>query len=224
MAPTQSALNMALGQIITNTVRDPRALDAMVAVPRENFVPPALRGASYADAGLDVGYGRFLIEPMVLARLLAEGNITPDNNVLVIGAAPGYIAAVAAQLAARVLGTENSEELADFANANLQSLGLWHAKVVTVKSLTQGYADEGKFDAIILGGAVEEIPPALGEQLAEGGVILGVRNITQPQVGTHGLGKAFAARKYAGVLRMAELFDASIGALPDFRKKVTFIF
>ena len=222
MARTQQALNMALGQLITNTVRDPRVLDAMIAVPRENFVPMARRGASYADDDIDVGHNRSVMEPMVLARLLEAAKLAPQSNVLVIGAAPGYIAAVAAQLAARVLGTETSDELADLANANLQSLGIWHAKVVRVNDLRKGMGEEGKFDAIFLGGAVEDVPAELALQLAPNGVLLGVQQIAGSRPGTRGLGKAFAARAHGAMLVFDELFDASVGALPGFEKKTTF--
>lgn len=223
MTQANPRLNMALGQLITNEVLDQRVLDAIVAVPRENFLPEQLRSAAYADEDIKLENGRFLIEPMVLARLLGEAHLAPNSRVLCIGAAPGYIAAVCAQLASRVLGTETNEALADAANANLQSIGIWHARVEVIDDLKKGFADEGPFDAIFLCGAVTGVPEMLPAQIAEGGCMLGVKNVSSnPTVA--GLGRAFIARREKNRLIARELFDTATPMIEGFGKPPAFRF
>ncbi|HKW55649.1 MAG TPA: rRNA adenine N-6-methyltransferase family protein, partial [Stellaceae bacterium] len=117
-------LTMVESQLRPNKVTDQAVLDAFLAVPRERFVPPALAATAYVDDDLPLGGGRFLIEPMVLARLIQLAEIGPDDVVLEIGAGTGYGTAIAARLARRVVGVECDARLAVSAVARLAELGL----------------------------------------------------------------------------------------------------
>src|SRR5579883_621672 len=94
--------NMVESQVRTNKVTDRAVIDALLAVPREAFVPAQLKGIAYVDEDLPIGHGRHLMEPMVLARLLQSAAIQPTDRVLDVACGTGYSCALAARLAARV--------------------------------------------------------------------------------------------------------------------------
>src|SRR5260221_6338696 len=99
--------NMVESQVRTNKVTDQGIIDALLRVPRELFVPPPLRGIAYVDEDLDLGSGRHLMEPMVLARLLQAAALRAGDRVLVVGCGSGYPVALAAGLAGKVVGIES---------------------------------------------------------------------------------------------------------------------
>src|SRR3954468_2603573 len=133
---------MVDGQVRPSDVTDLRILDAMLAVPREAFVPESQRALAYLDLDLDVGEAggakRFLIKPVVIAKLLQAAEIGEADNVLVVGCASGYAAAVAAKLAARVIATECDGALAAKASDVLATLGFGN---VTVRTAAAGSGD-----------------------------------------------------------------------------------
>src|SRR5258705_7672344 len=124
---------MVDGQVRPSDVTDLRISDAMLAVPREAFVPESQRALAYLDLDLDVGEGasakRFLIKPAVTAKMLQAADIKDSDNVLVVGCASGYTAAVVAKLAALVTATERDPELAARARDILGQLGFGNATV-----------------------------------------------------------------------------------------------
>ncbi len=130
-------LNMVESQLRTNKVTNERVLDAFLAVPRERFVAPALAGIAYVDDDVPLGGGRFLLEPMVLARLLQLAAIEPDDSVLEIGAATGYVTALLARLAARVVAVECDGKLLATARTRLQEL------LVSNVTLVEGPLERG---------------------------------------------------------------------------------
>lgn len=208
--------HMIDGQLKPNRVTDPRVLDALRAVPREVFVPKALKGVAYVDEDLEVAPGRFLMEPMVFSRLLQETSVIGSDVVLDIGCATGYSAAVLSHLAAAVVAVEEDPDLAEKAMANLTELECANA-AVTKGPLASGAADQGPFDVIFINGAVEQVPVALLGQLAEGGRAACVYVVD-------GVGKASLFIKEGGVVGRRELFDASVPALPGFAKERGFVF
>src|SRR6185437_10097941 len=149
---------MVDGQVRPNDVTDPRILDAMLAVPREAFIPENQRPLAYLDLDLDVGEGasakRFLIKPVVTARMLQAAEIKDTDKVLVVGCATGYTAAVVAKLAPQVTATESDSALSAKAKAALAELGLAN---VTVRSAAAAEGDQadGPYDVIVLNGATE---------------------------------------------------------------------
>lgn len=204
------------GQLKPNQVNDPRILDAFRAVPRELFVPAALKGVAYIDEDMEVAPGRYLLEPLVLARMLQAANPGPQDVALDLGAATGYSAAILAQLAGAVVAVEEDQELVDRATGTL--LDLRYDSVVVVKSpLTQGWAEQAPYDVIIINGMVEEVPQALLDQLNENGRLVVVEN-------DRGVGKAMLYVKEGGVVGRRELFDAASPLLPGFVKPRGFVF
>lgn len=210
-------VNMVDSQIRTNKVIDQAVIEALLAVPRERFVPPALRGSAYVDEDLPLGGGRYLMEPMVLARLLQAADFDHHEKVLVVGAGSGYSAAVIARLAGAVVALEPEARLADIARAELPGLG---AGSVTVLSgaLAAGVPAQAPFDAIVVDGAVSEVPAPLVEQLAEGGRLMVVVKRG------FGLGQALRVDRVGGRSSVRVLFDAASPLLPGFEPAEGFVF
>ena len=207
--------NMVSGQIRTNRVTDERLIEAMEEIPRERFVPHAKRGVAYVDEDVEIASGRYLMEPMVLARLVQEATIGSDDMVLDVGCATGYAAAVMSRLAGTVIALDVDESLAAEAERTLSEVGADNAIVVN-GPLAEGYARQAPYDVILLGGAVDHLPEALADQLAEGGRIVGVLR----EAG--GVGQATLWARYRGALSSRSLFEASLQPLPGIARPVRF--
>lgn len=210
---------MVDGQVRVNDVTDAAVISAMLEVPREKFVPEARANLAYIDEDLcvlDAAGGdpaRYLMEPMVLARMLQALELNAASKVLDIGGASGYSAAVLARVAGHVVALEENATLAALAKKHLRAPNV---EVVSGKA-SAGWAAGQPYDAILVGGAVEEIPEALTAQLRDGGKLAAVirkdraaRAMLYVRTGSH-----VSARR---------LFDAAIPALPGFEKPQTFIF
>lgn len=209
--------NMVNSQIRPNQVNDERVLDAMMEVPREVFLAGELKGVAYVDEDLPVADGRYLMEPIVLARLLQAAAIGPNEVVLDVGCGTGYSAALLARLASTVVGIESDARLAQRASETLVELGIDTVAVVEGE-LAAGYAKQAPFEVIFFDGAVTEIPATLAEQLSEGGRLVAV---VKPD---HEVGVATLVIRRGGRLSQRPLFDANIPYLPGFEPKPAFIF
>src|SRR3954451_24998344 len=159
---------MVDGQVRPSDVTDIRIIEAMLAVPREAFVPEGRRALAYLDLDLDVSQsgtaGRFLIKPAVIAKMLQAAEIGETDNVLVVGCASGYPAAVTAKLAGRVRATESDAALAAKAGEALARLGFDKVTVGT-SAAADGDQAGAPYDVIVLAGATETIPDRLYGQL-----------------------------------------------------------
>jgi protein-L-isoaspartate(D-aspartate) O-methyltransferase len=210
-------LNMVESQVRTNKVTDEAILAAMLEVPRERFVPEAMRGVAYVDDDIPVGGGRALLEPMVHGRLLQVAAIEPSDNVLEIGSGLGYGAALLDRIAARVVALESDAALADAATRTLGALGA--ARVSVVRGpLEAGWSAAAPYRAIVIAGAVQRVPPAIEAQLAEGGRMVAV--IVAPGEP----GKATLIQRIGGVIARRVVFDAAAPLLPGFAAEPGFVF
>ncbi len=209
--------NMVESQVRTNKVTDDRLLAAMSELPRELFVPDGQRGVAYVDEDLPVGGDRWLMEPMVLARLVQALEPDPDDLALHIGCGTGYGAAVLARLCGAVVALESDQALAEGATALLGELGIDNVAVITA-ALASGYAKQAPYDVILFGGAIGEVPEAVAAQLAENGRMIAV------VAGQSGVGKATLFTRQRGALSSRVLFDAATPLLPGFELKPGFVF
>ena len=213
-------LKMVDGQVRTSDVTDIRIVDAMLEVPREAFVPENKRPLAYLDLDLDVTEGgsarRFLIKPMVTAKLLQAAEIKATDTVLVVGCATGYAAALAAKLAGQVTATETDPALAAKAKEVLAQFGLGS---VTVRAAdpAEGDPDGAPYDVILLNGATEIVPDRLYGQLKDGGRLVGVFAMTQPQ-------RATIVTRSHGHFGYRVLFDATVPVLPGMERRPAFVF
>jgi|SRR5215472_6210421 len=211
-------LAMVDGQLRTNAVTDSRVLDAFAEVPRERFVPAALCGVACIDEDLPLGGGRWLIEPMVLARLLQFAQIAPTDRVLVIGDPSGYAAAIVARLASQVTMLESDSAAATAARQHLVELGCTNVQVVQ-GALDRGHASGAPYSVIVLAGAAVAVPQALRSQLVEGGRLVGV--IRKPGVP---MGEAEVMTYVDSVLSRRPVFDAGTPYIPGYQPTTNFAF
>ena len=212
---TATRRNMVESQIRTNAVTHEVLLAALAEIPREKFVPEALRGVAYIDEDLPLKKGRYLMEPLVLAKLLQLAAITPDDVVLDIGCGTGYSAALLSKLANTVVALESDPELAARATATLSELSIDNVVVVTAP-LAGGYAKQAPYEVIVFNGSVPRIPETIARQLADGGRLVAV-------VG-EGVGQGTLMPRNRGILAQRPVFDAATPILPDFVQEPGFVF
>jgi protein-L-isoaspartate(D-aspartate) O-methyltransferase len=211
---------MVDGQVRPSDVTDLRIIDAMLAVPREVFVPENQRALAYLDLDLDVSDGgsakRFLIKPAVTAKMLQAADIKDTDNVLVAGGATGYTAALVARLAARVTATETDPVHAARASEVMAQLGLPN---VTFRAADAAAGDPANapYDVIVLEGATEIVPHGLYGQLKEGGRLVGVFAMTKPA-------RATIVTHSHGDFGNRALFDAAVPVLPGLERRPVFVF
>jgi protein-L-isoaspartate(D-aspartate) O-methyltransferase len=215
---TRARQNMVEGQIRPNRVTDPVVTEAMETIPREIFVPKHLRGIAYADEDLDLGGGRWLMEPLTLARLLQEATIEPSDIALDIACGVGYSTALLSRMTNAVVAVESDPDLAARASAAIGDLGIDNAAVI-VGDPTVGCPDQGTFDVIVINGAVEFVPEALLDQLADGGRLVTV--IRQPGAP---IGAASLYTRRGDAFGHRILFDAGVPLLPGFSRPLQFVF
>jgi protein-L-isoaspartate(D-aspartate) O-methyltransferase len=159
---------MVDSQLRARGVGDEHVLDAMLRVPRHEFAPERYRDQAYEDHPLPIGEGQTISQPYIVARMLEALAIKPTNKVLEVGTGSGYLTALLAELSAQVVSVERHAALADAARELLARLGYTNVRVI-VGDGSKGVAEAAPYDAIIVSAAAAEVPPALLEQLAEGG-------------------------------------------------------
>ena len=155
--------NMVDGQLRPTKVTDRRVLEVMGALPREMFVEKSLQGIAYVDEDIEVAPGRYLMEPVVLARLVQALELTRSNSVLVIGAATGYDSALIGSMAGPVVVVESSVELAEKASIVINHLGIDNVAVV-VGALPLLHRGRGKLRS---GSGASARPPRRGDEISE---------------------------------------------------------
>jgi protein-L-isoaspartate(D-aspartate) O-methyltransferase len=212
-------------QLRPNEVTDPALLDAMRSLPRERFVPPTLENFAYIDEGVELfpaseaTPARFLLAPMVQARLIQLAEIEAQDKVLDVGCATGYSTAVLAEIAASVVGLEPEPKLAKAAKANLAGLEVTNAEIVS-GALGDGWAAQAPYDVIVLEGSVPEVPESLLAQLKDGGRLVAVvtraPNMRQ--------GKAYLFTRVDGEASGIVHFDAGASPLPGLVPEPAFTF
>lgn len=203
---------MVESQLRTSGVNDARVLAAMASVPREDYVPAERRVAAYIDRAVPVAPGRALNPPLTIGQLLVQADIRPGEKVLLVGAGTGYTAALLRALGATVVAVEEDEGL------RAHAAGLLDADVTLVAGpLAAGAPGEGPFDAIVIDGAIDHVPAALEDQLAEGGRILFA-------TGTSDVSRLTIGRKGGGVVGYTGFSDCAAAALPGFARAEGFTF
>jgi protein-L-isoaspartate(D-aspartate) O-methyltransferase len=211
---------MVDGQVRTSDVTDNRILDAMLTLPREEFVPDDKRALAYLDLDLDVAEGgavkRFLVKPVLTAKMLQAAGVAAADNVLIVGCATGYAGAIAAKLAAKVTATESDPALVTKGNEILAQLGLSNV-TFKVAEAAAGDPEGAPYDVIILNGATEVNPETLYGQLKDGGRLVGVFAMSRPA-------RAMIVTHSHGDFGNRALFDAAAPVLPGLERRPAFVF
>jgi protein-L-isoaspartate(D-aspartate) O-methyltransferase len=208
--------NMVDCQLRTNKVTDSAVLAAMAALPREAFLPEALRVKAYSDGVVDISQQRSMMAPMTLARILQSLEIDRDDVGLVVASTTGYAAAVMGHVAGAVFGLSDDDTVTARASELCTDLRIDNVVPVT-GPLTEGWPKEAPYDVILINGAIETIPDSLFEQLKEGGRLGAI-------VSEGGVGRAKLFLKTAGGASGTVLFDAQAQLLSDFMRPQEFVF
>ncbi|MGC6517957.1 MAG: protein-L-isoaspartate O-methyltransferase family protein [Candidatus Puniceispirillaceae bacterium] len=203
-------------QIRPNKVIDERVVAAFAQTPREEFVPKSLRDVAYVDEDLALSGGRYMVEAMVMGRLLQALEIETHHNVLLIGAGTGYTAALLSHLSSSVIAIDNRTPAVQKAQELLGQMEIGNVAVLKGK-ITEGYPSEGPYDAILVEGGVEVMPDDLLAQLAPNGKLAAIWRESDKAQGEASLwtkaGEAFVRRS---------LFNAQVPTLVEFRAKPEF--
>jgi protein-L-isoaspartate(D-aspartate) O-methyltransferase len=200
-------------QLRTNDVIDPAVIAAMGSVAREAHVPAALASVAYMDRAIALGHGRVLNAPLVTGRMLVAAAIRPGMRVLLIGSAAGYTAALLATLGAEVHAVEEQAELMAMAKAATDAANIhW-----VTGPLAAGAPDAAPFDRIVIDGAIETLPQALVDQLADGGRLIAAQRegaVTRLVQGV----------KAGGAVPLRSFADMDAAPLPGFAAPAGFRF
>jgi protein-L-isoaspartate(D-aspartate) O-methyltransferase len=213
----QARFNMIEQQIRPWEVLDQGVLSLLAQVRREEFVPPAYRALAFVDTEVPLPEGQCMLAPRVEARMLQELRLAPHESVLEVGTGSGYMAALMARQAQRVVSVELRPALAEMARANLQRAGLGNVKVIQADASTAAPAG-GPFDAIVLSGSVADVPASLLALLKDGGRLIGI-------VGQEPVMQALLVTRVAdGQHKRVELFDTVAPRLSGFAEPKRFRF
>lgn len=158
-------------QIAARGLHDGPLLAAMRAVPREAFVPPAVRDRAYEDGPLPIEAGQTISQPYIVALMIAAAGVAPGGRVLEIGAGSGYAAAVLSRIAGAVIAIERHGELADLAAARLAALDYANVRIVTGDG-SAGWPNGAPYDAILAAASGRHVPEPLKRQLKTGGALV----------------------------------------------------
>lgn len=191
-------------------------IDALLDVPREEYVPDDKRDAAYIGESIDLGEGRVVLEPRTFGKMLDAVDVQPTDVVLDIGCGLGYSTAVLAHLADFVVAVEDDAARAADAQAILSAQGVDNAAVFE-GALAEGAAKNGPYDVIILQGAVEIMPDGVLAQLKDGGRVVAI-------FAEGALGVVRVGRKIDGVMNWRMSFNAGAPVLPGFAKEAAFTF
>lgn len=211
--------NMVDGQLRPTKVTDTRILDAMGSLPREMFTSMTRQGIAYIDEDIEVAPGRYMMEPVVLARLVQALDVGAEDSVLVIGAGAGYDAALIGKLAGPVLAIESDSALVEAASMVINHLGIDNVAVVEAP-LADGFPAQAPYDLVFFGGAVPEVPARIAEQVSPGGRIVAVLGGAENGI----LGRATILTRTGGSLSGRAIFDAGTRPLPGFETAAEFVF
>jgi len=207
---------MVDGQVRTADVTNLDLIAAMLSVPRERFVPSSLAEQAYVDSDIAIGQGRALLKPMVLAKLIHAARVRSDDHVLDVGCGTGYSSAVLARLAGSVIALEEDAALARQAKEALAATGA-AGVVVAIAPLIEGWPAAAPYDLILLNGATEITPEALGRQLKPSGRLACI-------FGRAPASKGMIYRLVEGRLVGRPIFDAAAPLLPGFVAPPAFVF
>lgn len=205
---------MVDSQVRPNQVKDLRVSESMRVLPREAFAPAG--ALAYADEDLSLGNGRYMLQPMITARLAQLALEKSPRHALVIGAGSGYLAAVLSLAGVDVVAVEEEARLTN------NALGSFAPKVQAVSGpLTTGWPAGGVYDVIVIEGAVLEIPEALKGQIAPGGRIV---TVIADDATPHAVGRAVVAEPVNAGYSYLRVFDCTPRLLPQFMQAPAFSF
>jgi protein-L-isoaspartate(D-aspartate) O-methyltransferase len=215
----QARTHMMDSQILTAGIIEPSVIAAFNTIPREMFTPEGSATIAYNDEDLMIGHDRFLMEPVVHAKMIQALNLKPESVVLDIGCASGYSSAILSSLVSTVVALESNESLIKQAGTNLNTLDACNV-VSFLGDLTEGQQENAPYDFIIFNGAVAEVPEKILNQLAVGGRMIVIIKKPDEVMGEVTLIESLGENQFSSY----NLFSAGCPYLPGFLPKPAFRF
>lgn len=216
---SQTRINMVDGQIHPSGVVDQRILESFQTVPREMFVPERLQGVAYTDEDLNIGQGRYLLEPTTHAKMMQAAQPLDTDVVLDIGVGAGYSCAILSPMVTTIIALEHNKRQMDKATKLWDKLDFCNIALIEGK-LEDGVPDQAPYSLIIINGAVSAVPDEVMDQLDVGGRLVAVIRETNQSVGQ----AVLFVKSKTDIVSSKVLFDANAPFLPGFEPKASFEF
>ena len=210
--------NMVENQIRANKVTSLNVINAFLDVPREKFVPDALQEISYVDEDIQLSRNRFMMKPMILARLFQSLNLKGNENILHVGSNSGYGSAILSRMCSSVISLESDKKLFETSIHTFSNMGFDNV-VPLHGSMEDGVEKEAPFDIIFIEGSIETEPKSLFGQLNENGKLIAIIRPANIKIG-----KAKLFFKISNEIGLENLFDAQVSKLSIFKSKTKFSF
>lgn len=215
----QARTNMVDCQIHTAGVVNPVLLSAFETIPKELFVPKELKNIAYCDEEISLGQNRFIVEPIILSKMLEAAAPKKDDVVLDIGGTSGYTSAILSSSASTILMLEDTKDWLENAEKNWQTLEICNTFGVH-GPLNKGYAAKAPYDLIVINGAVAQVPESIKQQLAPKGRLICIIKSAGKTMGQATLIQNLGENHFSSY----NLFDAGSSYLPGFEPKTGFSF
>ena len=210
--------NMVENQIRANKVTSLNVIKAFLDVPREKFVPDALQEISYVDEDIQLSRNRFMMKPMILARLFQSLSLKGNENILHVGSNSGYGSAILSRMCSSVISLESDKKLFETSIHTFSNMGFDNV-VPLHGSMENGVEKEAPFDIIFIEGSIETEPKSLFGQLNENGKLIAIIRPANIKIG-----KAKLFFKISNEIGLENLFDAQVSKLSIFKSKTKFSF
>ena len=210
--------NMVENQIRANKVTSLNVINAFLDVPREKFVPDALQEISYVDEDIQLSRNRFMMKPMILARLFQSLNLKGNENILHVVSNSGYGSAILSRMCSSVISLESDKKLFETSIHTFSNMGFDNV-VPLHGSMENGVEKEAPFDIIFIEGSIETEPKTLFGQLNENGKLIAIIRPANIKIG-----KAKLFFKISNEIGLENLFDAQVSKLSIFKSKTKFSF
>ncbi|MEL7033076.1 MAG: protein-L-isoaspartate O-methyltransferase [Pseudomonadota bacterium] len=208
---------MVDSQVRVNDVTSSEVVSAFSSIPREVFVPKGMRASAYAELEIETSDARAMWLPRDLGKILVALEAEASDVSLVIGAGAGYSAALLGHMTDAVIALEDDEALVDAMAERFAEIGMDEA-VPVQGALSDGLAEQGPFDIILVAGMIEEVPQAWLDQLSDGGRLAVV-------VATgRGVGAARIYKRAGDTFSYREAFECCPPILPGFEAEKAFVF
>ena len=208
--------NMIEGQIKPIGGMQKNILQAFSSVNRDDFVPQNLKDNCYSEKNLFLKRDRFVLKANLIAKIISALNISNEENVLVIGSSTGYSSAIISRLAETVISIEEDQELLDFSEEAIKKNGIDNIVFIN-NAMIEGCSEQGPFNAIIIEGAIDEVPPKILNQLEDNGRLIAMIN-------NKGVSNVIEYQKKNNIFTDRFLFSCTAPKLKCFDKKKSFSF
>ncbi len=208
--------NMIEGQIKPIGGMQKNILQAFSSVNRDDFVPQNLKDNCYSEKNLFLKRDRFVLKANLIAKIISALNISNEENVLVIGSSTGYSSAIISRLAETVISIEEDQELLDFSEEAIKKNGIDNIVFIN-NPMIEGCSEQGPFNAIIIEGAIDEVPPKILNQLEDNGRLIAMIN-------NKGVSNVIEYQKKNHIFTDRFLFSCTAPKLKCFDKRKSFSF